>query len=57
MKTYMENSDNSVCGNAMVTNRPSALPCHGASWSVSLNLLRTSIAAVLLLAALAPCCA
>jgi phosphatidylserine/phosphatidylglycerophosphate/cardiolipin synthase-like enzyme len=34
-----------------------APPCHGASWSVSLNLLRTSVAAVLYLASLAPCCA
>jgi hypothetical protein len=37
---------------------PTAPPCYGASWSVSLNLLRTSITAVLLLAALVlPCCA
>src|SRR5580700_56894 len=35
-----------------------ATPFHAASRSVSLNLLRTSIAAVLLLASLAlPCCA
>ena len=39
----------------MVTNRRAAPPCHGASWSVSLNLLRTSIAGVLFLASLAPC--
>jgi hypothetical protein len=38
----------------MVTNRRAALRCYGASWSVSLNLLRTSIAAVLFLAPLAP---
>jgi len=41
----------------MVTNRRAAPPCYGASWSVSLNLLRTSITAVLFLASLAPCCA
>jgi phosphatidylserine/phosphatidylglycerophosphate/cardiolipin synthase-like enzyme len=34
--------------------RPAAPPCHGASSSVSLNLLRTSIAALLFLASLAP---
>ena len=45
----MGNSDNSVCGNEMVTNRRAAPPCYGASWSVRLNLLRTSIAAVLFL--------
>jgi phosphatidylserine/phosphatidylglycerophosphate/cardiolipin synthase-like enzyme len=33
---------------------PAAPPYHGASWSVSLNLLRTSIAALLFLASLAP---
>jgi phosphatidylserine/phosphatidylglycerophosphate/cardiolipin synthase-like enzyme len=35
--------------------RRAALPC--TSWSVSLNLLRTSVAAVHYLASLAPCCA
>jgi phosphatidylserine/phosphatidylglycerophosphate/cardiolipin synthase-like enzyme len=40
----------------MVTNRRAAPPCHGASWSVSLNLLRTSVAAFLLLASLAAPC-
>ena len=36
---------------------PAAPPYYGASWSVSLNLLRTSIAEVLFLASLALCCA
>ena len=41
----------------MVTNRRASLPYYP-SWSVSLNLLRTSIAAVLFLASLAqPGCA
>jgi phosphatidylserine/phosphatidylglycerophosphate/cardiolipin synthase-like enzyme len=39
----------------MVTNRRAAPPCYP-SWSVSLNLSRTSIAAILFLACLSPCC-